>query len=167
MNKSKAILITGGFGSVIFVAILVIFFSSGILNSNTNKTTNQEVKVENLPVTTTTNTTATPATTQPSNSTKYKNGVYSTNGEYNSPAGKESITVKLTIANDVVSASEVTNLATNPRSLRYQNDFKSGLTEKVVGKKLDDISVGDINGSSLTGEGFNLAVASIKNTAKA
>lgn len=98
---------------------------------------------------------------------KYKNGTFSTTGSYISPAGNESILVQITVSNDKVSSVEVTPLADDFESQRYQQRFSSGISSLVVGKLLDQAYInGRVNGSSLTGEGFNKAVDSIINQAK-
>ncbi|HRH93473.1 MAG TPA: hypothetical protein PKV72_02980 [Candidatus Peribacteria bacterium] len=97
----------------------------------------------------------------------YKDGTYSADGTYRSPAGGESVSVSLTLKDDVVTDATFTGDATNPKSKMMQANFASGFKEVVVGKKLDDVSVTVVNGSSLTGDGFMNALAKIKAEAKA
>ena len=52
-------------------------------------------------------------------------------------------------------------------SQRYQGEFIGGIKDEVVGKKLDEISVSKVAGSSLTSGGFMKAVDTIKTEAKA
>jgi hypothetical protein len=158
MNKSKALIISSGLGTIVFLAIFIVFFGNKLLlnDTQTTSTSNNQVTVETNQST----------SNNLSSGVSYKDGSYTTDGSYTSPAGQESIKVKLTLANGIVTDTEVTSLATNSRSIQFQNRFKSGINEKVVGKKLDDISVSEVNGSSLTGNGFNQAIASIKKTAK-
>lgn len=100
-------------------------------------------------------------------SNTYKNGSYTQSGSYGSPAGSESISVTLSIADDTVSSVSVSPNATHAVSKKFQDKFAGGISGQVVGKKLSELgSIGAVNGSSLTGGGFNSAIASIKNSAK-
>jgi hypothetical protein len=97
----------------------------------------------------------------------YRDGTYSANGVYRSPAGGESIRISLTLKDDVVTAATFSGDATNPKSIAMQTAFGAGFEAQVVGKSIDEVNVGVVNGSSLTGGGFNEAVAKIKAEAKA
>ncbi|WP_336628922.1 MULTISPECIES: hypothetical protein [unclassified Microbacterium] len=48
----------------------------------------------------------------------------------------------------------------------YQSQFIGGISAQVVGKKLDEISVSRVSGSSLTSKGFTQALATIRTEAK-
>ena len=97
----------------------------------------------------------------------YTNGTFSAQGVYRSPAGGELVNVSLTLKNDVVTDASFGGTATNPKSKMMQAAFASGFKAQVVGKSLDEVSVGVVNGSSLTGNGFMDAVGKIKAQAKA
>lgn len=97
----------------------------------------------------------------------YKDGTYSAGGVYRSPAGGESVQISLTLKDDVVTDATFSGDATHQKSIAMQEAFGSGFKEQVVGKSLDEVSVGVVNGSSLTGTGFMDAVAKIKLEAKA
>lgn len=97
----------------------------------------------------------------------YADGTYSAEGVYRSPAGGESVHVTLVLKDDVVTGVTFKGDATNPKSITMQGQFGAGINEAVVGKSLDDVSVGVVNGSSLTGTGFMEAVTKIKAEAKA
>jgi hypothetical protein len=120
--------------------------------------------VENAPVTAPVVPTETP--TQPAASSAYKNGTYSATGAYASPAGKETVDVTITLADDVVTAATFKGNATNPGSVNNQGKFAAGFEKAVVGKKLSDIKLTVVNGSSLTPQGFMDALAQIKTEAK-
>ncbi len=125
--------------------------------------TTQEVP----PTPVTTNTPPTPTTTsQTVPNALYKNGTYSAKGAYNSPAGNEAVGVSLTVANDMVTGATFTGEATHPASKKWQAEFNKGFTQAVVGKKIDEISLTVVNGSSLTPKGFMNALATIKTQAK-
>ncbi len=99
-------------------------------------------------------------------SSVYKDGSYTESGSYQSPGGTESITVKLTIAADKVTAVTVTPHASGTAAA-YQQQFVSGISAAVVGKDLSTLSVSRVAGSSLTSGGFNAAVKAIKADAAA
>jgi uncharacterized protein with FMN-binding domain len=104
-----------------------------------------------------------PATTKPTAvANTYKDGTYSATGSYNSPAGAEELPVTVTLKKDIVTDAQVKVVATNPKSKYMQEQFGSGFKQYVVGKKLNEINVGKVSGSSLTGMGFNDAITKIK-----
>lgn len=106
------------------------------------------------------------ATTASASTSAYKDGTYDAEGSYQSPGGTESIGVSLTLADGAVTAVTVTPKATDPNGERFQGEFKDGISSEVVGKKLDELSVSKVAGSSLTSGGFNAAVEQIKADAK-
>ncbi|WP_422933598.1 hypothetical protein [Sinomonas sp. P47F7] len=95
----------------------------------------------------------------------YRDGTYSADGHYTSPNGPETVGVTLTLASGVVKDVQITQHPTSANTAIYQKHFASGIKDVVVGKKLDDLNVGVVSGSSLTGQGFNDAVAIIKGEA--
>ena len=98
--------------------------------------------------------------------TAFKNGTYSATGTYSAPSGEESIGVTLVLKNDVVIDASVRALATNPRSVRFQQQFVNNFASQVIGKKITNISLDNVSGSSLTPQGFNDAVTKIEALAK-
>lgn len=100
------------------------------------------------------------------NIVKYADGVYEAPGFYESPAGEESISVKVTLLDGVVSDVEVVGNATHEKSISLQNMFIEGIGAEVVGMKLDEIPEFDqVNGSSLTPIGFSDALEDVKKEA--
>jgi|GEM_PF-1355778 len=97
----------------------------------------------------------------------YEDGTYSADGIYRSPAGTEDIKVTLTLTDDIVTSAQVVGTATNPKSKMMQQAFIDGYSTLVVGKSIDALSLGVINGSSLTPKGFMDAVVKIKAEASA
>lgn len=97
----------------------------------------------------------------------YKDGTYSASADYQSPEGTEDISVSLTIASGVVTAVKTTTDGTSPDEVHYQGEFNNNISSVVVGKKLDQLSVDKVAGSSLTSSGFNAAVTKIKTKAQA
>jgi uncharacterized protein with FMN-binding domain len=97
----------------------------------------------------------------------YTDGTYTATGGYVSPNGPETIDVSITLKDDVITAVEVIPNPDNANTEKYQGLFAAGISDVVVGKDIDAISVSKVSGSSLTSGGFNEAVAEIKADAKA
>ena len=97
----------------------------------------------------------------------YADGTYTAAGSYRTPETVETIEVTLTIADDTVTGVEVTGDPLAPESKNYQGQFIAGISDVVVGKKLDDLQVDRVAGSSLTSGGFDQAVVRIKDEAAA
>lgn len=97
----------------------------------------------------------------------YKDGTYTATGTYSSPAGTEHVEITLTIQNDTVATGSFVGKAQNPTSKKMQALFSEGFNSYVVGKKVDDITLKAVNGSSLTPKGFMDALTQIKVEAKA
>ncbi len=141
----------------------IIVIIAGIIGyTNMGKTTTDST--EGQPATSTDASVDTTPTA--SDTTKYKDGTYEAQGNYVSPGGAETVGVKLTIKNDIVIDSVFTPEAERQISQDMQSQFAAGYKQFVIGKKLDDINVGKVSGSSLTPKGFNDAVAKIKVEAK-
>lgn len=97
----------------------------------------------------------------------YKNGVYSSIGDYISPGGSEQIGITLTLKDDVIVDAKAEVKATRPASVKFQGFFSGGFSALVIGKKIDEVKLDKVSGSSLTPKGFNDALAKIKVQAKA
>jgi len=113
-------------------------------------------------------TTPAPTTASPDNSASsgnYKDGSYSANSNYQSPGGIEDLSLSITVKEGVVTASTVKQNANNHDSEEYQDDFQQNYKRFVIGKKLSDIKLSHVSGSSLTSEGFNEALDKIRSQA--
>lgn len=98
----------------------------------------------------------------------YRAGDYDATGSYQTPGGKQSVEVKMTLTADgTVSGVEVVPQAKSGNSVQFQKKFASGISGEVTGKKIDDLNVSKVSGSSLTSGGFNAALETIKGEAKA
>jgi uncharacterized protein with FMN-binding domain len=97
----------------------------------------------------------------------FKDGTYTASGNYSTPGGRESVTVTVTLKNNIVTDVNTTGSATRGDSAEYQSAFLSGYKSQVVGKSINSISLSRVAGSSLTSDGFNKALDSIENDAKA
>jgi uncharacterized protein with FMN-binding domain len=156
----------------LFITVAVVLIVGGAVafakhgSKSTAQMATTAVRTSTAPATA--NTAATPASTaQPTTATSYKDGTYKTTGSYDSPAGQESIGVSLTLKDGIITDSSVKGQATDDTAQSYQADFISGYKQFVTGKKLDNLSVSRVSGSSLTSQGFNNALKSIESQAKA
>lgn len=95
----------------------------------------------------------------------YADGDYLAEGTYTNPGGQSTVEVALTITDGTISDVTVTPQAKDATSKQYQTKFAGGIADEVVGKSLDDLDVSKVAGSSLTSEGFNEAIESIKGEA--
>ena len=111
--------------------------------------------------------TASAAASAGASGSAYTDGTYTADGSYATPESVETITVTVTLENDVITAVEVTGNPTKRESEQYQGKFIGGISAEVVGKNIDDISVSRVAGSSLTSGGFNEAIDAIKAEAAA
>jgi uncharacterized protein with FMN-binding domain len=166
-NKIIAIVVT-----LVVVVGLVVFIDQ--LNGNGGDTaaatsTNAEASAKTPEPATTTPAPATdtPTTTGTSATAgTYKDGTYSAAAEYYVPHGYEDIKVTLTVAGGTVTGSEIVNSEGDRESVRFQDDFAAAYKQFVVGKKLDGLSVSAVSGASDTTDGFNDAVAKIRQQAQ-
>jgi uncharacterized protein with FMN-binding domain len=94
----------------------------------------------------------------------YADGVYTATGQYGSLPS--SITVTVTLVDDVITAGSVTPHATNPTSLEFQRRFAAAVPVVVVGKRIDEVKLDRVAGSSGTPLGFNAALERIKEQAR-
>lgn len=161
----------GLFASIVSVLVLIAAFIgiSTIKTEEVSRTDEESpANTDNTsaPAPTEQATTTPTPTTSTSTTIIYKDGTYAAKGLYTSPAGDESIDIRLTIKNDAVADVSVTPMATNIKSIQYQNKFISGIKAQTVGKKIDSLQVDHVSGSSLTPEGFNNALIKIKAEAR-
>jgi uncharacterized protein with FMN-binding domain len=105
-------------------------------------------------------------TASDSNTATYKDGTYTEKGVYTSPGGQETISVKLTLKSNVVTAVTVKTIQADPTATSYERQFEGGISAVVVGKKINSLNVSRVGGSSLTSQGFNSALDAIKADAK-
>ncbi|KIS26819.1 hypothetical protein TV39_13645 [Arthrobacter sp. SPG23] len=96
----------------------------------------------------------------------YKDGTYSADGNYVSPNGTETVGVELTLSGGTVSGVNITQHPSNPNTRKFQGEFAGGIAAQIVGKKLDELNVSKVAGSSLTSGGFNQAVEKIRSEAQ-
>ncbi len=88
----------------------------------------------------------------------YVDGTYTAEGSYQTPESVETISVTVTLEDDVITAVDVTGDPQARESEEYQGKFIGGISDAVVGQDIDEISVSRVAGSSLTSGGFNQAI---------
>lgn len=93
-------------------------------------------------------------------------GRYSALGRYRSPGGASAVDVDLTLKDGVVTALTVTPKAENPTAQQYESRFASGIDAQAVGKRITELNVSKVSGSSLTSKGFDAAIAAIEEKAR-
>lgn len=100
-------------------------------------------------------------------SATFKDGTYTATGSYQTPGGQESIDLTVTLSGNTITDAKVVQNASGGEAAEYQSKFASGYKSLVVGKKITDVSLTRVAGSSLTPVGFNNAISDIENQAKA
>jgi len=152
-------------GLVVLVAIALLAIGAKALTAKKDAPQNE---ISRTGASSTDNSsTASSGNNSPANSpSSYKDGTYTARGSYTSPGGNESVTVSITLKDNVVTASSVEEGAGDPEAREYQQDFISGYKAFVTGKDVDSIHLSRVSGSSLTSIGFNNALNQIKNQAK-
>ncbi len=154
--------------SIIVIILLGVGAGSIYLVNNTGKDTVLDQTTENTTSQTNTPTQDTTTDTKPETTvTVYTDGTYTATGNYSTPGGSESITITTVISNDIVTSISASGSATSGNSKQYQSQFLSGYKNQVVGKSIEDVSLSRVAGSSLTSNGFNKALDTIKNDARA
>lgn len=97
----------------------------------------------------------------------YADGTYTAEGSYATPESVESISVTISLKDDIITDVQVEGDPTRAESEQYQGQFIGGISDAVVGKDIDEVSVSRVAGSSLTSGGFNQALDAIKAEAAA
>lgn len=107
-------------------------------------------------------------TSSTSSSTNYKDGTYTATAYYMVPRGdSNSVKTTLTIAGGRITAVSTTNNTQDNESAMYISSFKQYVESEVVGQSLNGYYGSRIGGASLTTEGFNQTLDTIRNDAAA
>lgn len=149
---------------LIVVGLLVAAGTGTVIWMNRDDTT--DTGSSEVSTSTQSSTSSTDSTTPTDTDASYKNGTYSADGSYRSPGGNEKIGVTLTISDEVITSVSIDAYATDGDAKQYQALFKEGISEEVVGKKVSEVRVSRVSGSSLTSTGFNNALEAIKSEAE-
>ncbi len=100
---------------------------------------------------------------------EFRPGEYEAIGSYTTPDGR---TQKIEVEVDLAADGTITDLdadgqAEGGNSEQYQKKFESGIDQQVVGRKITELDVDKVSGSSLTSGGFNSAIKQIISQAQA
>lgn len=139
--------------------------------ANTQTATKETTSQTTDAATSTANSSQAADTTTTTNSTSstggYNDGTYAASADYSVPHGNNSIKVSLTVKNGVVASVSSSHDYADHESGMYVDWFDAAIDNFVVGKSLGDISLNRVGGASLTTYGFDDALATIANQAKA
>lgn len=150
------------------VVVLLVVVATAVVAASGNKNTAADgaQTASTTQPSPSSDTSTTSSTNASSGATSFKDGTYSATGTYNSPGGPQSIGVKITLSGGVVTDSSVTEQPNDNDAQQYQDQFVSAYRSQVVGKKITDINLSRVAGSSLTSIGFNSAIADIEKQAQ-
>lgn len=90
------------------------------------------------------------------------NGTHTATGEYRTPGGTESISLTVTLKDNIIEDIDLEQHASGGDTAIYQAKFASGYKPLVKGKNINEVKLTRVAGSSLTSSGFNQALESIK-----
>lgn len=161
MNKKRQIVVTLAVLLVIVVIVAGVTVAGKKKPASSNSMGMTSEQMANMSNNTASSSSATAATAS------FKDGTYTASGTYESPGGEQSIGVTVTLKGGVVTDTSAQSGANDPTASGYQQQFIGGYKSFVVGKKITDVSLSRVSGSSLTSEGFNSAIQSIESQAKA
>lgn len=149
------------------IAALIVIVFIGIVTSVVIVVQNNQDDAPNNTSTTQPSSSSTTENTEgmASDVSSYKDGTYSATGSYVSPGGRESIELTVTIKDGVITSTELAQNANDRDAKQYQAAFAGGYKDLVVGKKVDEVKLSRVAGSSLTSNGFNDALDQIKEDA--
>lgn len=108
----------------------------------------------------------TPVTSNTAPATKYKDGTYSAEGNYQVHVGPKHIKVTVTLKDNIITEADVVNEGDDPMTVKMQDLFISGYKPEVIGKNINEVQLSKVSGSSLTPIGFNNALRLIEEQAK-
>jgi uncharacterized protein with FMN-binding domain len=150
---------------VVIAAVAIIYLVTAMkAKSTTPEMATTSDTTTSTPAARSSSTTTTP--TANSSSSSYKDGTYTASGSYRTPETVETINVTLTVKDNVVSDASIQQSPQDRESVEYQAAFKENYKSYVVGKKISDIQLSRVSGSSLTSSGFNTALEQIKTQAQ-
>ena len=102
----------------------------------------------------------------PNNNT-YKDGTYAATASYSVPRASNTISVNITIANNIVTNVTTTHKYTDSQSGMYVDSFDGAISSKVVGQSVSNLSLSRVGGASLTTVGFVQALNTVISNAAA
>ncbi len=97
----------------------------------------------------------------------YAAGTYEAEGSYTNPGGISTVGVEITLADGGTVEDVTVTPQASGTSEQFQEKFAGGIAEEIVGRRIDELDVSKVAGSSLTSGGFNEALEQIKADASA
>ncbi len=148
---------------LVVIVLLVIAATGAVIASSNGKSKSSDIVASSSP-----STSGKPSrgTTSSTSASGYKDGDHNATSTYESPGGEESVSVKLTLADGSITSVSTTAKSNVAEAKDYQNQFLAAYKSQVVGKKITDVNLTRIAGSSLTSIGFNSAIDKIKSEAQ-
>ncbi|MBP6944817.1 hypothetical protein KBB85_02235 [Patescibacteria group bacterium] len=95
----------------------------------------------------------------------FKDGTYTAKGTYSVHSGPEEITISLTLKDGLITDTTFAGTPAVKMSQKFMDMFAENYKPMVIGKKISEVKLGKVSGSSLTPMGFNEAVEKIKQQA--
>lgn len=151
----------------IIVVALIAIAATAVIIATSKKDDTANTSDNNTTQTADTSDTTDSANSATDSSSTFKDGTYTATGGYQTPGGQESIDLTVTLSGNTITDAKVVQNASGGEAAEYQSKFASGYRSLVVGKKITDVSLTRVAGSSLTPVGFNNAISDIENQAKA
>lgn len=110
-----------------------------------------------------------PAASDSGASGAFTAGEYEATGSYTTPDGQtQQIEVEVELAADgTITSLDADGQAEGGNSEQFQKKFESGIDAQVEGRKITELDVDKVSGSSLTSGGFNDAIDQIISQAQA
>lgn len=170
MDQHKQIkipLIIGGLVLVITLGLGLGVALAVSKNNSQNTTSSSQTSTNNTSNSTSNSNSTNTNTGSTSSAYKYKDGSYTATGSYRTPEGTENISVTVQIKNDLIQSVSVVDKASDKESKQYNSKFISGISGVVVGKSITStFAPRVVNGASLTINGFDKALATIRSQAQ-
>ena len=133
-----------------------------IASTTTNSTTSSANTVNNS----TTNSTTTSSTSSSDVEViELTSSTIAYNGEHGWSFGRanDSMAATLTLSSDgTIQSVELSQVAWEPKSRQYQNNFANTIASSIVGKNISNVEIGKVGGASNTSDAFNDALDSIR-----
>lgn len=157
-NKNTLIVVSG-------IGLFVLIASSTVLALNFQKNSSNSSSSSSISSSNSSSSTQVTAVGS-ENNTNYKDGSYSTKLSYSTPGGQELIQFTVELKDNNINSVTTSSQPKDGDSKNYQRRFQQGINGVVKGKKIDDVSISSVNGSSLTTKSFMDAIKNIKDQSK-
>lgn len=106
--------------------------------------------------------TASPSSPTTSSGSEFRDGEYVARGSFGTPDGPKSISIKVSLRQNLVRNATVLSGNEASSAKPYTTLFRNGFKPYVVGKDIAGLKLAKISGASLTTKGFNRAIQDIR-----